>query len=32
VTVAFRANGQAIAVWSQNTLAPEVVGALFSAR
>ncbi|HEY2769554.1 MAG TPA: hypothetical protein VGI87_03260 [Solirubrobacteraceae bacterium] len=32
VTVAFRSNGQAIAVWSQNTLAPEIVGALFSPR
>lgn len=32
VTVAFRSNGQAIAAWSQNTLAPEVVGALFSPR
>jgi hypothetical protein len=32
VAVAFRSSGQAIAVWSQNTLAPEIVGALFSAR
>jgi hypothetical protein len=32
VTVAFRSNGQAIAVWSQNTLAPEIVGAVFSPR
>ncbi len=30
VTVAFRPNGSAVAVWSQNTLAPEIVGALFS--
>jgi hypothetical protein len=32
LTLAFRASGQAIAVWSQGTLAPEVVGALFSSR
>jgi hypothetical protein len=30
LTVAFRASGQAIAVWSQGTFTPEVVGALFS--
>jgi hypothetical protein len=32
VTLALRPNGQAIAVWSQNTLAPEIVGAVFSPR
>jgi hypothetical protein len=32
VTLAFRSNGQAIAVWSQNTLSPEIVGAVFSPR
>lgn len=30
LTLAFRASGQAIAAWSQGTLAPEIVGALFS--
>jgi hypothetical protein len=32
LTLAFRASGQAIAAWSQGTLSPELVGALFSSR
>lgn len=32
LTLAFRASGEAIAVWSQGTFTPEVVGALFSPR